>query len=383
MKKLEIGSERPVQSPSTAFWGERLQLVREFRAYTQKEMGDLLGVSHALISDYEKGKRFPSADLLNSLSDKTGFVPDFFLRRIEDPFLETQCSFRHRRNTAGRLKDQVRAQATLLGIIVSSFKSWLRFPEFNVPSIPALTTSELEVAAEQCRVHWGLDLDAPILQVGRVLESAGVVIVPSTVDTTKIDAFSRHGKNSMIFLNRGAGTRPSRWNFDLAHECGHLVVHRNFPTGSLETEQAADQFASAFLLPPRSFGREFRTRRFEWRHVFELKQRWQVSAAAIVRRARDLHLLDELEYRRAFQYMSFKKWRTKGEPYEPAFQEPELFLGAINALLKSKKKTLAQLCAEIGISQKVFNDITGIRGQDTAQLGNLLAFPLAASNRDK
>jgi Zn-dependent peptidase ImmA (M78 family) len=241
--------------------------------------------------------------------------------------------------------------------------------------------SELEAAAEQCRIHWGLDTDAPILQVGRVLESAGVVIVPSTVDTTKIDAFSRHGKNSMIFLNRGAGTRPSRWNFDLAHECAHLVAHRNVPTGSLETEQAADQFASAFLLPARSFGREFRTRRFEWRHVFELKERWQVSAAAIVRRARDLHLLDELAYRRAFQYMSFKKWRTKGEPYEPKFQEPELFLGAINALLKSKKKTLAQLCAEVGISQKVFSDITGIQGLDTAQLGNLMAFPLSASTR--
>ena len=364
MKKLEISSERLVHSPSAAFWGERLQLVREFRTYTQKEMGDLLGVSHSLISDYEKGKRFPSADLLNTMSAKTGFLPDFFLRRIEDPFLESQCSFRHRRNTAGRLKDQVRAQATLLGIIVSSFKSMMRFPEFDVPSITASTFTELEAAAEQCRVHWGLDTDAPILQVGRVLERAGVVIVPSTVDTTKIDAFSRRGKNSMIFLNRGAGTRPSRWNFDLAHECAHLVAHRDIPTGSLETEQAADQFASAFLLPARSFGREFRTRRFEWRHIFELKQRWQVSAAAIVRRARD---------------MSFKKWRTKGEPYEPTFQEPELFLGAINALLKSKKKTLAELCAEVGFSQTVFNEITGIQAQESAQLGSLLIFPSSAT----
>jgi hypothetical protein len=93
------------------------------------------------------------------------------------------------------------------------------------------------------------------------------------------------------------------------------------------------------------------------------------------------HLLDELAYRRAFQYMSFKRWRTTGEPYEPTFQEPELFLGAINALLKHKKKTLAQLCAEVGISQKVFSEITGIQGQDTAQLGNLLAFPVSASTR--
>jgi Zn-dependent peptidase ImmA (M78 family) len=54
-------------------------------------------------------------------------------------------------------------------------------------------------------------------------------------------------------------------------------------------------------VPAKPFGREFRTRAFRWQHIFELKQRWQVSAAAIVRRARDLNLLDDLAYRRAFQ----------------------------------------------------------------------------------
>jgi Zn-dependent peptidase ImmA (M78 family)/transcriptional regulator with XRE-family HTH domain len=380
VRKLEISSERPVQGPSTAFWGERLQLVREFRALTQKEMGAVLGVSHPLISDYEKGKRFPSPALLETISAKTGFLPEFFLRRIEDPFLESQCSFRHRRNTAGRLKDQVRAHATLLGVIVSSFKTMLRFPAFNVPSIPATTPSELEAAAEACRAHWGLDTNAPILQVGRVLEGAGVVIVPCTVDTTKIDAFSRYGKdNSLIFLNRGAGTRPSRWNFDLAHEGAHLVAHRDVPTGSLETEQAADRFASAFLLPAKSFGREFRTRTFRWQHVFELKQRWQVSAAAIVRRARDLDLLDDLAYRRAFQYMSFKKWRTIGEPYEPSFQEPELFTGAINTLASSRKKTLSELCKELNMSETVFTEITGVPVNETiTQQATVLKFPARA-----
>jgi hypothetical protein len=77
--------------------------------------------------------------------------------------------------------------------------------------------------------------------------------------------------------------------------------------------------------------------------------------------------------------MSFKKWRTKGEPYEPTFQEPELFLGAINALLKSKKKTLAELCAEVGFSQRVFSEITGMQAQESTQLGNLLTFPSSAA----
>ncbi len=327
---------------------------------TQKELGEMLGVSHALISDYEKGKRFPSRTVLDILNTETGFLPNFFLRRLEDPFLESQCSFRHRRSTSGRLKDQVRARAALVGIVVSALKAMFKFPTFDVPYLPASSPAEIEAAAQGCREHWKLDLNAPIMQVGRVLERAGVVIVPCTVDTSKIDAFSRHGNNSLIFLNRGAGTRPSRWNFDLSHECGHLVMHRELPTGSIETESAADQFASAFLLPKIAFAREFRTKRFSWDHIFEIKRHWQVSAAAIIRRARDLGFIDDAAYRRAFQYMSFRKWRTEGEPYEPSFQEPELLINAIDALGRSVAKTLAELCGDLHLSPKTFTEVTGI-----------------------
>lgn len=359
MQDLKANSDQLVQSLNARFWGERLQLVREFRGFTQTEMGERLSISHALISDYEKGKRFPSSIVLNRLSSITGFLPDFFLRRVDDPFLDTECSFRHRRSTAGRQKDQVRAHATLLGIVVSSLKGLLRFPTYDVPHHPASTRIEIEKVAEMCRSHWKLDPNAPILQVGRVLERAGVVIIARSVDTKKIDAFSRCGRNPLIFLNRGAGTRPSRWNFDLAHECGHLVLHREVPTGSVATEREADQFASAFLLPGNAFGREFRTRQFSWQHMFELKQRWQVSLAAIVRRARDLDIIDEEKYKRAFQYMSYKKWLTAGEPLEPSFQEPELLETAVRALGTSVKKTIPELCNELFLSPNVFTEITG------------------------
>ncbi len=359
MLNQETSPERTTPNLNARFWGERLQLVREFRALTQKEMGELVGVPHSVISDYEKGKRFPSGDTLFTFADRTGFLPGFFLRRLDDPFMEAECSFRHRRSTSERLKAQVRAHATLLGIVVSALKKLLRFPAFDVPSIPATTALEIEAAAEGARRHWGLDLNAPILQVGRAIERAGVVIIPQTVDTTKIDAFSRYGATSLIFLNRGAGTKPSRWNFDLAHEYAHLVMHRDMPTGSVETERAADAFASAFLLPQNAFSREFRTRQFSWAHVFDLKRRWHVSAAAIIRRARDLGLLDENSYRHAFQYMSFKKWRTQGEPYEPSFQEPELFAQALSHLGKGMKKTLSDLCNDLEFTPEIFLEITG------------------------
>jgi hypothetical protein len=69
--------------------------------------------------------------------------------------------------------------------------------------------------------------------------------------------------------------------------------------------------------------------------------------------------LDEVSYRRAFQYMYFKRWRTSGEPYEPSFQEPELFVGAIKALA-SGRRSLTGICQELHLSSAVFTEITGI-----------------------
>jgi len=83
----------------------------------------------------------------------------------------------------------------------------------------------------------------------------------------------------------------SVWNFDVAHELGHMVMHRGIRTGNIETEREADVFADAFLMPGGAFGREFQALPFSWDHVFRLKKRWSASAAAIVKRAYDLNLL--------------------------------------------------------------------------------------------
>jgi len=49
--------------------------------------------------------------------------------------------------------------------------------------------------------------------------------------------------------------------------------------------------AALSLMPRRAFSREFNGASFSFKHVFDLKKRWQASAAAIVRRGYDLGLL--------------------------------------------------------------------------------------------
>lgn len=346
------------QSGSQPFRGERLQLVREFLGLTQKELSLALGTSAAAVSDFENGKRLPSDEFLSRLQSETGFLQHFFLTRVNDPFLEVECSFRHRRTTSQKDKDRVRAHAALIGMVIGVLRDYVRFPTVQVPTLSGQLQADFEQAAQQCRATWKLDLNAPIKQVGRVLEHAGIVVISGSVDVAKIDAFSRNSDNPLIFLNRTVGTFPSRWNFDLAHELGHLVLHRDMGTGSQETEIAADAFASSFLLPAEAFIREFTNKRFSWSLVFELKRRWQVSAAAIIRRGYDLDLINSVQYRRAFQYMSAKRWRVRGEPFEPKFQEPELFEDALSAVRLNYHPSLANFGEILGMSLRVFEEVT-------------------------
>jgi Zn-dependent peptidase ImmA (M78 family)/transcriptional regulator with XRE-family HTH domain len=366
---------RPILVPNEVFWGERLKVAREFRGITQAKLAEDVAASPALISLCEGGRKTDlPADLIEAFGDVLGFDRSFFFGTVDDLFREEECSFRHRRNAPERLKAQVRAHATLVGMVIKRLGALFKFPAVDVPQRSAATPEEVEAAAEHCRRHWNLGIDGPIKHIGRVLEHAGVVIVPHLVKSTKVDAFSRQGNLSVIFLNQAIQS-SSRWNFDIAHECGHLVLHRGVITGTVDTEATADRFASAFLMPQRAFLREFETMPFSWKHVFDMKRRWQTSAAAIIRRAYDLGSLSAVQYRRSYQYMSAKGW-TGGEPHEPFFQEPELLMSALRSLGTKVSLTLGELCGQLGFTPSTFAEVTGMQvPEPQIAVGEVIAFP--------
>lgn len=244
-----------------------------------------------------------------------------------------------------KTKSHVRAHGTLLGMVVRELRAHFHFPVVDVPQHPVKSEIDIEEVAEQTRLHWQLGLDAPIVQVGRALERAGIFIARHVVQTPKVDAFSPPGVTTIVFLNETVKS-TSRWTFDLGHETGHLVMHRGIQTGDIETESQADRFASAFLMRRRPFAREFQAAPFSWPHIFALKRRWHTSLAAIVRRSYDLNLVGAAQYRRAYQCTSFKGW-TKGEPADPPFQEPELLATAFAALGSRVDLTAYQLCQRL------------------------------------
>jgi len=339
------------------FVGARLELARSFRGLTLTALAKKVYASTGLLSHYENGRRRqPSDDLVGALADVLKVKPAFFYQPLPDLWHDAECSFRRRAMTPELAKKRAKAHGSMIGLIIQALGSLIKIPTYNIPAFSGRTTGEIDNAVLKCREHWKLGL-GPIQHIGRVAEGNGVMLVQNLWHSDQVDAFSRRGKVNVIVLN-SARTSTSRWIFDIAHELGHFVLHTGLESGARETEEQAHYFAGSLLLPSKVFGAEFRSQPFSWQHIFNLKKRWCVSAAAIVRRAFDLSLIDALRYRRSYQQMATRGW-LKDEPHEPDFVGPEWFASAFEALGRIGQ-SVTDLCTRLHLTTDIFTEITGI-----------------------
>jgi len=338
--------------------GARVRIARLLQERTQADLANQLEVTPAFVCQLEAGTRQPGPDLLEALSVVLRVEPDFFLRHIGDEFRDEECFFRKRKTTPMYARSRALAHGSFLTELLSLLEQHVDFPDENVPNVPE-GSKPIDEIAEECRSAWGLGIDTPIVNMTRVLENAGIVVADFG-SSRKVDAFSRAGARAVVVRNTETQA-PSRLRFDLAHECGHLVMHAGQDASNPELEPAADAFAGAFLLPRRAFVAEFpRSASPSWLSLRQLKRRWGVSLSAIIRRARELRLIDALFYQRAYKQMSARGWNTN-EPDEHllADEKPELLKSALRLLDDASEITPAQLAQQLGWAFSLFTEITG------------------------
>lgn len=340
--------------------GDRLRLARSIRGLSQKELAEIVTVTAPFVSRLEASKAQPSENLLLALCAALDVEPSFFERPVIEEYDVAECSFRHLQSTPRRLLDQALARGTLLHEAVTYLAEHVELPTPNVPYMPAHTVEELEQAADAARDHWDLGRRAPISNTVRVAENAGVVVTRLKGTSAKVDAFSRFGAPPMIVL-ASLKASTSRDRFNVAHEIGHMIAHRNLETGDTHSEHEAHRFAAAFLLPREAFIDEFRLLpRIDWPHLFELKRRWKVAGSVVLHRATELGLIDSLTARRLYKQYSWKRWHH-GEPFEPAAEEPELLKVALEVVERDTSEDLNALAARLGWRGPLAEAITGLQ----------------------
>jgi Zn-dependent peptidase ImmA (M78 family)/transcriptional regulator with XRE-family HTH domain len=356
-----------------------LKVAREYRGLKKNELAGKLDITPSAVSQFESGQVRPTPQTIAHLSMALRFPPAFFSKKnLVRAIPPDQCHFRSLRSCSQIERRKMVGAGSLIGIIIDFIENHVDLPQEDVTSATsygAETTGEIEEAALTVRRNWGLGL-GPIDNIVHLLESKGVLLFRLLEDCKKLDAFSlwyRH--RPFIFLNSEKDS-ASRNIFDAAHELGHIVLHSEYLPGDQKQEDEANKFASAFLMPRESFLLEC-PRRLVWDHYRELKQRWRVSLAALVRRARDLQLISNDTYRRAHVQLNKRGWRYN-EPDEPEMEHPTVLPQAVE-LLDQLGWSLPSIAQHLSLSE---TDLRWLIYADTEQVdASDAARPLAVEQQ--
>jgi Zn-dependent peptidase ImmA (M78 family) len=216
-------------------------------------------------------------------------------------------------------------------------------------NIPELRWEDPIGAAEALREHWKMGT-RPIKNMIHLLEFQGVRVFSLENECTAIDAFSLWRDDiPYVFVNRAKSGERGR--FDVAHELGHLVLHRRGVQRGRDSERDADRFASTFLMPRESVlphANHIPRGAPPLDSLMQLKSTWKVSAAALARRLKDLGILSQWQYQNVCVDLSSRGFRTAPEP-NGIDQESSQLLPKVFAVLKERGISLSDLANQIGV----------------------------------
>ena len=310
-------NEESVDTP--AFEPERLRLARELKEWSQADLAARLDVTPAAVSQFETGVTRPGTDALDRMTGALGVPAEFFSL----PVTETHDGFfRSLRRTSVSHRRRARALAHIAHdlAVTAGHLDCRRSGAADTRHRPAGPREELEEAARQVRRAFGMPR-GPVPNVAEVLEKHGILLIRLPLDTADVDAFSLPFHDRPVVVLGADKNDRARSRFDGAHELGHLVVHGDQIWGVKEVEHQAHAFAAAFLMPADDIRDELPDRA-DWPVLFQLKQKWQVSLAALLMRARTLGRMSENNYLTAVKAASARGWRRVepvplGKPEQP------------------------------------------------------------------
>lgn len=329
-----------IYSIAYQFNPDRLKVAREFRGLQKKELAIQINVTPSALTQFENGIARPNVQTVGRLSLALNFPPTFFANtkpfRVISP---DQCHFRSLITSSQTERRKMVSAATLIGDVIDYVDEHINLPNEEItPHIVNGIESpeEIEELATRLRNAWGLGL-GPINNIIYFLETKGVLVFRILTDCKRVDGFSLwHNKRPLAFLN-AEKCSASRSRLDAAHELGHLILHSDCIPGDRTHEQQAFRLGMAFMFPRESFLQEF-PNRLIWPHLLEIKKRWKMSLASMVRRARDLGVYSEATYKRANLYINSKGWKLQ-EPNEPELEIPTILPQSIQLLNQNGMST--------------------------------------------
>jgi Zn-dependent peptidase ImmA (M78 family)/transcriptional regulator with XRE-family HTH domain len=352
----------------------RLRDARIAKRLNQAELAARIGVTRQSISAYEQGEKAPEAATLALIAEALNQPLGFFTCEDRPKFGDFGTRFF--RAFGPETKRRNLMCDVYAGWMVQAAKyldDLVNYPSVNLPSFSPLNTSgqytdeEIEEAASECRRSWRLG-HGPVSNFLALAESKGIITSRVSFDAEQIQAFSFwNGARPFVFLASDANSM-ARARFDVAHEIGHLVLHRGVDQEDVEdrkvlgnVEAEANRFAGALLLPRQSFPNEVFTTRLD--AFVELKLRWKVAIQAMVYRCKDLGVFDEYQITNLYKQISARKWRTR-EPLDDIetypLEQPRTLHRAVSMVLAAGRKMSEDICSELALAPGIIEALCNL-----------------------
>jgi len=375
-----------MRSAEPAYTGARLRQARLASGLSAAELAEKVGVTRQAIYAAEAGKPL-SAEKMQHAGLVLGVALDFFYRPIpQQAEAEGAINFRRLKSTPEAQKDWARSALGWMAELALLFEELLQLPATSLPDLggkppSALGTLDIEEAAIATRRHFGLGF-GPIDKLLLLLENHGILVgtAPLSAEMDGVSAWF-NGRAAILIKSDLTAFRA---RFDLAHELGHLVLHRHLHPDDLDdkatldlVEDQAHHFAGAFLLPEASYGAE--AVRTDLDYLLVLKRRWGVSIAAQIKRLQALEMLTKDQCARRWQGLARRRWRNP-EPldHDTRAETPLLLRRAAEFLAKHQALPFHEAFTRSRLPRRFLAAVAGLQDHELdpppAALGTVIQF---------
>lgn len=346
-----------LQAVAEAFDPARLTQARRLAGLTKRAVADELGVSSAAVGQWEAGTT-PRLDHLARAAELLSVPPSFLASGRPYARLDAAAAhFRSLRSTPAAQRAKAIAFTEQVWELTHALEKRIQLPPVNLPgfsggevdanAVPAYPAA----AARVLRDHWGLGR-GPIPHLVRTMEAHGLVVtlVPfAGAETAKVDAFSTsHLPRPVVVLTPDRADDVYRHRFTAAHELGHLLLHADSTPGDPVQEKEADAFAAELLTPRDAVVPQLPTR-MDLHALDRLSREWGVAVDSLIYRCREVNVISDAAYRRAFQRLNQlrKLDLFRREPVEGYPGETPVLLSRAFQLAEQHGLTLRELAAEL------------------------------------
>ncbi|WP_083502141.1 helix-turn-helix domain-containing protein [Sphaerimonospora mesophila] len=301
--------------------GERVRQLRGLHGMTQAELvKEIPYLTQSQLSRIESGLAQPDEETVALLAAIFGVTTELFKR----PPIADLTAHSPQMRARGKLTSRDKASGLEWARLIEEFYLTLQSRAKIIPTkLTQLHEAAPQEAAQEVRSLLGFNPIEPLPYLILAIERIGVTVLGLPYRNDALDAFSawRDDRPIIAILS---GVPGDRVRFNVAHELGHLVLHSRRPIRlSSEIEAEADQFAAALLTPLHAIRHEM-PKNPTLSSLAMLKTQWGVSIKSLVRRARELGVIDQERAISLYKQISARGW-NRAEPGYVAQEKPRAF----------------------------------------------------------